>query len=243
MEKETSENFSGEGEDCLDSKWEVESGDEDQEEVEWATQDEPYRGSMDPAMGLRPTGSSSRFWGNGAESPPTSPAKISSSKSRLPDTTSLRRRADAAGLSTTDIDLAASMLLDSEIRTQVMSSSTPSDLDRQTTRVRKIVSTLSGNTKTSCGQWQGPLPAPRISPPLTIVDCPVRRVAGGHGRRRAGAVEFRNSNLDPVSSPGRSGPSPGFWAKVGPSWQRILLRSAVGRLLSRRGTLPIEFRH
>lgn len=140
-------------------------------------------------------------------------------------------------------NLATTSLQDSEIRSKIVSQSVPADMDRQTARAHKVVSSLFNNKKaTHCGRWQGQLPAPWISRPLTLADCPVRKVTSGLGKSRAGEDDVQNLKSDPVSTPGRSGPIPGFWIKVGQSWQRVRLRSAVERHLSKCGSLPIEYR-
>lgn len=216
--------------------------DQDTTEVIWATQDDPIKITVDPAADLRAVGSESKFWGN--EASPSPPAACSLGTS--PSTTSLIKRAAHLGLSSVQIEQATQMLQDSAGRAQIMADSSPSSMDRPTSTARKLVTSLFAGKSRSAGRWQGPLPPRRVSPPLTLGDCVTedrRRRNSGNGRpRHRVGDEVQNSKGDPVSSVGQARPSPGFWIKKHQSWVRVPIRSRVGSFLSRRGTLPIQFR-
>lgn len=66
----------------------------------------------------------------------------------------------------------------------------------------------------------------------------------GEARRRSVEIDdVRNSNSNKMSM-GRkeNGPHSGFWLKSGPSWIKMRLYSGVGRLIARKGSLPLEYR-
>ncbi|CAO2038762.1 unnamed protein product [Urochloa humidicola] len=211
------------------------------DEVEWAgTPDQFSLGNADPAFGLRPPGSKSQFWNSGDETPPFPP-----STPRSPSTASLIRFAVREGFSEKEMVETAAVVDCPSAWQKVLAQSTPEFMDRPTALARKIVSVLAKG-RSACGSWRGPLPARRISPPLTLGDCPIKEVqrsrSGEVCRHREVGEGVQNPNLDPVSSLGHRRPGFGVWLKDGPSWVRVVLCSAVGRLLSRRGTLPTQFR-
>lgn len=166
----------------------------------------------------------------------------------IPPTTVLNfliRRADEAGFSVKEIDESVRVLINGETARQVVATATPESMDPATRTARKIVTTLFQPRQKS-GSWKGPLPPPRVSPPLTLGDIPIRsgQRSGDDRRRSKGEHEFQNSNSDPDLERPKfgNGPQRAVWLKDGNTWIRIWLCSGVGRLLARRGTLPLEYR-
>ncbi|KAL6653091.1 hypothetical protein ACP70R_012016 [Stipagrostis hirtigluma subsp. patula] len=220
-----------------------EDDEESDEEVHWSTPSPSFRGVNDPLHGQRPKGSRSRFWDNGvddAQNPNSSPS-----------TSSLGRRAEQAGLRREEIDEAAALLKDPDAQQQMLATSTPTSMKPPIVMARKVMTALFQEKKRSSGSWQGPLPPKRVSPPLTLGDCKIKckDSADGHrrhsGDQRLAALEddVQISNSDPKVKLGRSRQrNPGVWLKSGSSWTRVRLGSAVGLLLSRRGSLPLDYR-
>ncbi|CAO2203924.1 unnamed protein product [Urochloa humidicola] len=231
------------------------------EEKVWATPERSLPGNGDPLSGLRPLGSASRFWGNGDEALP-----ISTSTPDSTSTTSMVWVAMQAGFTKEEM-AAASSVVDSPLAlAKDLALSTPESMDRTTGAARTIFKALHKKYG-SVGAWQGPLPPKRSSPPMTLGDYPIKvdaRLHSGGSRRpedqrrhipevgdqlrsasrdqrRSNSAQVRSLNCDPLFSVGRV-TEPGVWLKSGPSWVRVGLRSAVGRLLSRKGTLPPSYR-
>ncbi|CAL5011144.1 unnamed protein product [Urochloa decumbens] len=220
---------------------------EDVDEGEWSSSDQSSRGIGDPMHGLRPRGSRSRFWDDDEFiSPPATPRSPS-----LPSTSSLGRRAREAGFLQLDIDDATKALQDPRQQLKILSSSDGS-LDRSNHRIKEIVTTLFERRKPPCGVWHGPLPPERTSPAMDLGSCPIKDLRGkGEARRRREIHRppekdggFRISNNQTSSSLGRTGHGSRnkIWVKDGPSWIRVGLKSDVGKFLSRKGSLPLEYR-
>jgi hypothetical protein len=133
---------------------------------------------------------------------------------------------------------------------KALAFSTPDTMDRPTALARTLVKAMTA-CRNSAGVWHGPLPRTGVSPPLTLGNCPVKVVASSgirSGLRRRPEVgdEVQISKRDPDFLVGDEqaflvGRSPGVWLKSGPGWTRVGLRSSVGLLLSRRGTLLQQF--
>lgn len=216
--------------------------DEDSGEVEWLSSSAFLRGSADPLAELRGAGITSRFW----ESDNLSMSS-ESEVPKSPSTASLCRIARKEGFSLEQIDEAARLLSLSGSRDKILDSVNPVKLDLPTSTARKIVTTLFEERKTAAGVWRGPLPRPRVSPPLTIADCPVKdQRSGSSARRRSpesnqksqgGALQVSNSKQERKTDR----PVPvRVW--VDSKWVRFNLNPSVGRVLARRGKLAPQFR-
>ncbi|CAL5059495.1 unnamed protein product [Urochloa decumbens] len=216
----------------------------------------------DPLEGLRPPGSSSQFWGSGDVTPNET---ISTPKSI--STASLVRFAKTEGFSREEIE-AVSAVVDNPVEWELaMADSTPVALDRPVTLARKVISILKKNS-TKGSAWHGPLPQKRVSPQMTLGDCPIKLVSrpkSGEKQQRpkvrdgvrilndvsaadpdfscgqVGGVSEDTTDAEPVLPLGQR--QIGVWLKDGPSWIHVQLGSAVGRLLSRKGTLPAVYRN
>lgn len=136
--------------------------------IEWTTPAEPRRASKDPLCGLRPQGSSAHFWENGDVSSLSLAASTSS-----PSTLSLKKKSTGCRDFKFRCGENNNVVEGSHMASvKIMDSFTPVSLDPQTAKARSIVSTLFGDK--NCGKpWQGPLPPPIISPPMTLGACPV----------------------------------------------------------------------
>ncbi|CAN6275168.1 unnamed protein product [Urochloa humidicola] len=221
----------------------VEKDDPTDEETMWATPEKLLSSNGDPLFGLRPRGSTSRFWGEGDAA-----SSISTSTPVSISTASLAREVAQAGFTKEDLAAASSVVDNHVCLAKALAESTPDSMDRPTGVARVVFKAMQKDY----GVWHGPLPPRRSSPPLTLGDIPIKKDPrlrsgrrrledGGDPRRSVDGERVQNLNLDPVFSVGRVG-SPGVWLRSGPSWVRVGLRSAVGRFLSRRGTLPHCYR-
>ena len=223
-----------------------------EDDLVWTTPTQPSLSNGDPLHDIRPDGSTSQFWGNGDESTP-----CSSSPSFL-KMASLVRIAAEARFSKEEMVATSDMVDDPTAWGKALAFSTPDTMDRPTALARTLVKAMTAG-QNSAGVWHGPLPRTRVSPPLTLGDCPVKVVASSgvrSGLRQRPEVgdEVQISKRDPdflvsheqaflvsreLTSMGRS---LGVWLKSGPGWTRVGLRTSVGLLLSRHGTLPQQLR-
>lgn len=218
--------------------------DADSDGVEWLSPADALRVESDPLFGLRPEDLRPRFWESGdavCSTTLTKPALHS------PSTASMRKIADKEGFSVDDIISATDVPAISPLRDKVMASTPPSVMDRSIFMARKIVSTLFEPRQPKGKPWRGPLPNPRVSPPMTLGACLVKDLSKGLGCRRPEMEEgVRILNQDPQSTDapnlGRHGPNYEVSIWTGTDWARFR-RNALGRLLSRRGTLPQCYRH
>lgn len=109
------------------------------------------------------------------------PASTTSSLSTM----SMKKKALDAGISMSDMVKTTSMLHDPVASVKILDSLTPTSMDPHIIKARSVVSTLFGKKKYG-EPWQGPLPSPRITPPITLGACLVhdRR---GEGQRLGGS--------------------------------------------------------
>ena len=87
-----------------------------------------------------------------------------------PSNASLLRRAENAGFQAEDLVHADVLLQNSDIKAQVTATVTPATISDSARHVRKLMSALIKSHSTA-QPWQGPLPPPRVSPPVTLGDC------------------------------------------------------------------------
>lgn len=145
---------------------------QDEVKLNWLTPDIALRVDADPLKDLRVKGSISRFWGYGDE---CNEDYLQESESvETPSKSLIVKKAYMAGYSFQDLVQADRYLDSSTISAQVSAIETPSDLGSKGKFVRNLLTDLVTNKKKTGKPWQGPLPAPRISPPLTLADCPFR---------------------------------------------------------------------
>lgn len=148
--------------------------DESSDNVVWSSSVTSPRCNTDPLFGSWPQRFCSRFWEDDAAS-----MKSDEGQLRLPSTTSLCRKAKEAGFSSNQINETMRLLADPENGPLIVSKPTPTTVDRPTIMARKIVATLFHDRDPVAGSWKGPLPSPRVSPPLRLGDCPVTDQRGG----------------------------------------------------------------
>lgn len=147
------------------------------DELEWVAQVPSPRRTLDPMSGLRPEGSCSRFWEDATNAP-----SLECQLPKTPSTASLCKKAALAGFSSVRIEEVSALLADPECNSKIISALTLSSMDRPVSMARQIMNTLfEGRIKTT-GVWKGPLPPARVSPLLTLGDCPVR---DRHGEARS----------------------------------------------------------
>jgi hypothetical protein len=180
---------------------------------------EALREHADPLHGLRPEGSVSRLWAQSDdEDISTSPSFCKLDVSALgpsgigveegscvvqtPSTGFLLRSVHAAGFSTQDVDAADKLLHCPAVKAKILAPSTPVSMGTATRAARSLVSSMVDLSK---GAWKGPLPAPRISPPMSIRDCPIKDLRSCSGDRRIRVVEKKRnihiSKTDPRQLP------------------------------------------
>jgi hypothetical protein len=145
---------------------------QDEVKLNWLTPDIALRVDADPLKDLRVKGSISRFWGYGDE---CNEDYLQESESvETPSKSLIVKKAYMAGYSFQDLVQADRYLDSSTISAQVSAIETPSDLGSKGKFVRNLLTDPVTNKKKTGKPWQGPLLAPRISPPLTLADCPFR---------------------------------------------------------------------
>lgn len=142
--------------------------------MEWLSPLTSQRCSSDPLFGKRPDGPHTRFWEND-----TTSMDPMNNRTVSPSTASLCRKAREAGFSSEQIDATMKLLADQASGHLIVSALPPTTMDQPTAVARKIVSTLFRSHKPTDGVWKGPLPSPRVSPSLTLGDCPVNDCTGG----------------------------------------------------------------
>lgn len=141
----------------------------------------------------------------------------------------------------------SSLLSNSSSRDKNLCSTMLATMNREISMARNIVSTLFEGRKIDPGVWKGPLPRPRVSPPLTLGDCRVTDRRGDRSTGRRSPVRsqqchdgsFLNSKSKRAKSVDRR-VQVRVW--VGSSWGRFNLNPNVGRVLSRRRKPPDQFR-
>ncbi|CAO2039049.1 unnamed protein product [Urochloa humidicola] len=134
--------------------------------------------SGDPLTGLRPDRSSSRFWRTDGDSTDDGGDGVDS-----PSAASIFCRAEVAGISANEVVEAESLLHDDTVVGKVVAAATPESMDRSVILARRVVAAIVQGGRKHVTQWKGPLRAPRVSPPLTFGDCPMRRVQAKLGHR------------------------------------------------------------
>lgn len=168
-----------------------------------------------------------------------------------PSTAFMREKAEKHGFSVDEIDAATTLLANPLLGAKVIASTTPTSMDSTMIRGRQIFSTMFTDRLQKGKPWQGPLPGPRISPPMTLGDCPVLNRRSTRRRpedeQRPEVEEgIQNLNQDPqltgCSVLGQHGLNSELAIWTGSEWARYR-RNALGRLLSRRGKLPECYRH
>jgi hypothetical protein len=142
------------------------------------------RRTSDPAGDLRPMGARSWYWA--LEDGDDSDEEVMSQSPSTPD---LVRHAAVLGFSRVQLYEAEMALQDSSVRRRVEEPVTPGSTNAKTAMVRNIMKALTDVRRTAVKPWSWKLPRPRVSPMMTIGDCPAR--AGSGQQTCIGALSCR----------------------------------------------------
>jgi hypothetical protein len=163
-----------------------------------------------------------------------------------PSTASLVRSVHATGFSMAEVEGEDELLQNSDARAHIIAGTTPLAMEPANRAARRLIESL---VDLSSGIWTGPLPKPRISPPLALGDCLVKdccMCSGDHRTKPAESsqsFQISNSVATVQAQLGESNePNQLVLIQSDHSWARFHLSKALGHFLARKGTLPVAYR-